>query len=228
MHRTGRPRARSALWPQRSLPDARARRRRLADRGVERPRGRLRDLQHERRRHRGAAVDAARVRRPGACRPTVGSSSTDANLRVGDRADLRHEHRRERQAAADLAAFDCCPSWSPDGGRILFTSGRDGNNEIYVMNADGSGQRTLSPSPSTQEFGAACGRPTADDRLRTTDLSARQLGDLRDERRRWAPRNLTTALGRRPRGGGFLWSPDGRRIAFRNERDPQRNARSTS
>ncbi|HEX3235014.1 MAG TPA: LpqB family beta-propeller domain-containing protein [Gemmatimonadales bacterium] len=35
------------------------------------------------------------------------------------------------------------PSWSPDGSRITLVSTRDGNPEIYVMNADGSGQRRL-------------------------------------------------------------------------------------
>ena len=36
-------------------------------------------------------------------------------------------------------------SWSPDGSRIVFSSHRDGpsSEEIYVMNADGSGQRRL-------------------------------------------------------------------------------------
>jgi len=35
------------------------------------------------------------------------------------------------------------PAWSPDGKRIAFHSNRDGNEEIYVMNADGSGQTRL-------------------------------------------------------------------------------------
>ena len=39
---------------------------------------------------------------------------------------------------------DGTPAWSPDGTRIAFTSDRDGDNdEIYVMNADGSGVTRL-------------------------------------------------------------------------------------
>ncbi len=30
------------------------------------------------------------------------------------------------------------PQWSHDGRRIVFTSDRDGDLELYVMNADGS------------------------------------------------------------------------------------------
>ena len=35
------------------------------------------------------------------------------------------------------------PSWSPDGGRIVFGSVRAGEKGIYVMNADGSGERKI-------------------------------------------------------------------------------------
>src|SRR5438128_2363320 len=35
-------------------------------------------------------------------------------------------------------ADDFQPAWSPLGDRIAFTSARDGNREIYIMNTDGS------------------------------------------------------------------------------------------
>ena len=59
---------------------------------------------------------------------------------------------------------DTAPSWSPDGSRLAFMSARDGNWEIYTMNADGSqparltsngsndGLPTWSPDGSTLAF----------------------------------------------------------------------------
>ncbi|MEO6239485.1 MAG: hypothetical protein ABIQ52_21010, partial [Vicinamibacterales bacterium] len=35
------------------------------------------------------------------------------------------------------------PAWSPDGSKLSFTSNRDGNPEIYVMNKDGSALRRM-------------------------------------------------------------------------------------
>ena len=46
-----------------------------------------------------------------------------------------------RRLTANLG--DQAPDWSPDGVSIVFDSLRDGNFEIYVMNADGSRQRRL-------------------------------------------------------------------------------------
>ena len=39
------------------------------------------------------------------------------------------------------------PVFSPDGKRIAFTSNRDGNPELYVMNRDGSDVRRLTNNP---------------------------------------------------------------------------------
>jgi Tol biopolymer transport system component len=53
-------------------------------------------------------------------------------------------------------AQDLFPAWSPDGTRIAFESYRDvgGSNEIYVMNADGTGQTRLTFNPANDGFPA--------------------------------------------------------------------------
>jgi Tol biopolymer transport system component len=38
---------------------------------------------------------------------------------------------------------DAAPAWSPDGRKLAFVSDRDGNSDVYVMNANGKGQRNL-------------------------------------------------------------------------------------
>ena len=44
------------------------------------------------------------------------------------------------------------PAWMPDGKSLVFGSNRDGNWEIYVMDADGSNQRNLTHSPHGELF----------------------------------------------------------------------------
>ena len=70
--------------------------------------------------------------------------------------DPRHERRRQQRPPADrtIRAMDYWPAWSPDGKRIAFTSNRDGNYEIYVMNADGTGLRNLTRHPAQDNYAA--------------------------------------------------------------------------
>ncbi|HEX6579750.1 MAG TPA: DPP IV N-terminal domain-containing protein [Actinomycetota bacterium] len=42
-----------------------------------------------------------------------------------------------------VVSTDTTPTWSPDGTKIAFMSTRDGDEEIFVMNANGSGQQPL-------------------------------------------------------------------------------------
>lgn len=47
--------------------------------------------------------------------------------------------------------YNYSPAWSPDGERIVFISGRDGNAEIYVMNTDGSNLIRLTFSAAEEQ-----------------------------------------------------------------------------
>jgi Tol biopolymer transport system component len=61
----------------------------------------------------------------------------------GADADAKHAYRltKEKGDPSTPAGlfFQLQPAWSPDGGKIAFSSGRDGTPHIFVMNADGTG-----------------------------------------------------------------------------------------
>jgi TolB protein len=100
------------------------------------------------------------------------------------------------------------PAWSPDGRKLAFVSRRDGNSEIYVINADGSEQENLTQHPARDSHPSWSrdGRKLAfvsrrDGNSEIYVMNADGSG-LRNVTR-------TPSNDLRP-----AWSPDGRAIAF--------------
>ena len=58
-----------------------------------------------------------------------------------------YQGRLESPAGGSLDVQNWLPSWSPDGSQLAFTSSRDGNSELYTMNADGKNLRRLTNHP---------------------------------------------------------------------------------
>ncbi len=115
-------------------------------------------------------------------------------------------------------ADDAQSAWSPDGKRIAFRSRRDGRYEVYVANADGSGQQRLTTTPSPGTFSS---QPSwSPDGKRMLFRSNRNGGPDADVYVMNADgtdvRRVAARLGddRYP-----SFSPDGNRILFRNDVD---------
>jgi Tol biopolymer transport system component len=132
--------------------------------------------------------------------------STDIYLINTNGSDLVRLTRTGHESSA---------AWSPDGSKIAFESTRDGNSEIYLMGADGSGITRLthraandydpawSPDGTKIAFDSdppgCCGN--FDIYLMNADGSAltQLTRDVHDD-------------------SGPTWSPDGRKIVFDSDR----------
>lgn len=108
---------------------------------------------------------------------------------------------------------DGSPAWSPDGTRIAFYSERDGNAEIYVMNADGTGVTRLTRTSADE------GYPAWSPDGRTISFDSDRDGNF-DVFAMNADGSNVRPLTRHPaRDVSATWSPDGQSIIFMSDRE---------
>ena len=110
---------------------------------------------------------------------------------------------------------DACPTWSPDGSKIAFTSerGRDFGSDIYVMNADGTNPVRLTEMPGSIYAQDPQWSPDGSKIAFATNLwwySGRYIqpqavmnADGTNLSPFWIPFSI----------GNYTWSPDGSQIA---------------
>lgn len=115
-------------------------------------------------------------------------------------------------AAFLLLGLSVCPvsAEAPTRAKIVFTSARDGNAEIYIMNADGSEQIRLTDSPG-DDFDPTWS-PTGEQIAFVSERDHEGLNDIylmdpdgKNVRRAFDDLEYRTAP---------TWSPDGKKIAY--------------
>jgi Tol biopolymer transport system component len=109
------------------------------------------------------------------------------------------------------------PSWSPDGRLIAFTSFRHGLGDIYVVGADGRGERRLTTHAAHDDQSA-----WSPDGSMIAFISSRdgnpELYVMNADGS--GQRRVTSSPGREYYP---TWSPDGKRIAFQSDRTGRAN-----
>src|SRR4051794_25717103 len=111
-------------------------------------------------------------------------------------------------------------AWSPDGSRIAFRGGPDGDSEVWVVNADGSGLTKLTDTPNVSGDNRFSSQPGwSPDGTRIVFRSDREDGDADV----WAMNADGGGVHRLVDAPGDqrypALSPDGQRLVYRSDAD---------
>jgi Tol biopolymer transport system component len=159
-------------------------------------------------------------------RDSIGTQTND-EIYVVDAADSDGNGNGDKltRLTSSQTVNEFQPAFSPDGKKMAFTSNGDGNNEIYVMNADGSGTPTRLTnnvaidsrsvfSPDGGKLAFSRRDPASPDlSMRTDDIYVMNADGTGQTRLTFAARADTHAN----------FSPDGEKIAFSSARDGGNN-----
>ncbi|MEA3439831.1 MAG: hypothetical protein U9R58_06080 [Chloroflexota bacterium] len=145
-------------------------------------------------------------------------TNRDGNLEIyAMGADGSNQRNLSNYPAAD----DTQPYWFESklliistGQSIAFTSNRDGNQEVYLMDSDGANQRNISNAPNASDFQPAADQ--AGDRIAFTTDRTGNLEIFVMTTAGTGQQNLSMNPAEDKQAS---WSPDNRYIAFTTNRD---------
>ncbi len=143
--------------------------------------------------------------------PVLDELAFAARFGQGEFFNIYSASSSETEIVSGENSDETMPDWSPDGTRLAFASNRSGNYEIYITNADGSGE----PLQLTNHPGSDMHPDWSPDGSQIAFESKRDSGSWNI----WIMktdgselRNITANL--TGDQGNPAWSPDGKQIAF--------------
>jgi Tol biopolymer transport system component len=128
----------------------------------------------------------------------------------------------ESELEVEVAGWTPVGGYSPDGSRILFSTGKNGLRRIEVMNADGSERRYLTEGGTVSEFQATWsrdGQRIAYSRWQPGTTDATRRAGWQDVAI-WVMNADGTGPTRLSPGHDPTFSPDGERILFYRDDEP--------
>ena len=120
-----------------------------------------------------------------------------------------------RRVTVGRGTDNVSPSYSPDGRRVAFTSGRSGHPEVYIMDADGTGAELLTPFAFGDQYYRS--NPDWSPDGRNVAFQSQVAGQFQimtiSLRDRGVKQHTSESTNEDP-----SWAPDGRHIVFTSSR----------